>query len=155
VRYLNLHAPGREFANFMRALRDGRSPPDAYDQHAPPPDGGRPTAEGTVGGSEIVSDEPGRRVTLHADVEAIRVAEVWCDPGTEPVTQAHPDPDHVQSLYVLAGELALTVGDRELRAQAGSWARVPPVRVAAVSAAGAKSARYLDLRTPAGSLARS
>ena len=52
-RYLNLHAPGREFANFMRALRDGRTPPASYDQHAPPPDGGRPTTRRSSAGAEI------------------------------------------------------------------------------------------------------
>ena len=43
VRYLNFHAPGVGFADYMRALRDGG--PRAYDQYEPPPDGGRPAAE--------------------------------------------------------------------------------------------------------------
>ena len=42
VRYLNLHAPGMRFADYLRALRDGRTL--AYDQEEPPPDGGRPRA---------------------------------------------------------------------------------------------------------------
>src|SRR3712207_5942368 len=43
VRYLNLHAPGEGFADYMRAMRDGRAL--TYDQHPPPPDGGRPASE--------------------------------------------------------------------------------------------------------------
>ena len=38
----------------------------------------------------------------------------------------HVHAEHVESLYVLEGELALTAGGRELRAQAGSWVQVPP-----------------------------
>ena len=147
VRYLNLHAPGREFANFMRALRDGHAPPSSYDQHPPPDDGGRPTSEAVVGDGEVLADEPGRRVTLHADIAAIRVAEVRCDPGGEPATPA--DVGFVQSLYVLEGELTLTIGERELSAPAGSWLQLPAAVPHSVAAAGTEPLRYLDLRTPA------
>ena len=34
ARYLNFHAPGRRFADYMRGLRDGR--PFTYDQEPPP-----------------------------------------------------------------------------------------------------------------------
>ncbi len=148
VRYLNLHAPGRQFANFMRALRDGRTPPASYDQHPPPSDGGRPTSEAVVGACEVLTDEPGLRVTLHADVDAIRVAEVLCDPGVGSTTQAHAD--HVQSLYVLDGELVLTIGDREMHAPAGSWLQLAPGVPHAVASSGADPLRYLDLRAGAG-----
>jgi uncharacterized cupin superfamily protein len=147
VRYLNLHAPGRQFANFMRALRDGRTPPASYDQHPPPSGGGRPTTEAVVGGQSIIDDEPGLRVTLHADIAAIWVAEVQCDPGIESETQAHAD--HVQSIYVLAGELVLRTGDRELRGPAGTWLRLPPALPYALTCRGPEPLRYLDLRTPA------
>src|SRR3954453_13772846 len=39
VRYLNFHAPGEGFADYLRALRDGRE--FSYDQY-PPPAGGAP-----------------------------------------------------------------------------------------------------------------
>ena len=43
VRYLNFHAPGMQFADYLRALRDERS--FSYDQYDPPEDGVRPAAE--------------------------------------------------------------------------------------------------------------
>ena len=43
-RYLNFHAPGSGFADYMRALRDGRKL--SYDQHEPPADGGAPDLRG-------------------------------------------------------------------------------------------------------------
>ena len=146
VRYLNLHAPGRQFANFMRALRDGQPPPDTYDQHPPPPDGGRPTSEAVVGGHRLVSDERGLRVTLLADIDVIRVAEVRCEPGAGSTTEAGPD--HVAAMYVLEGEMALTIGDRRLRAQRGSWLGLPPGLAYAVSCSGREPMRCLDLRAP-------
>src|SRR5829696_3146116 len=55
VRYLNLHAPGQSFAEYLRALRDGRS--FSYDQEPPPADGGRPATEAVVGGDgPVVAD---------------------------------------------------------------------------------------------------
>ena len=43
MRYLNLHAPGVGFADYMRGLRDGVKV--AYDQEDPPDDGARPSSE--------------------------------------------------------------------------------------------------------------
>ena len=148
VRYLNLHAPGREFANFMRAVRDGRTPPASYDQHPPPADGGRPTTDAVVGEHEILSDEPGLRATLLANSDAIRVVEVLCDPERDATTHARPDP--VRALYVLEGELALTIGDRELLAPSGSWLQGPPGVPYSVSGRGPAPLRYLDVRVPGG-----
>lgn len=151
VRYLNLHAPGRQFANFMRALRDGQPPPASYDQHPPPPDGGRPTSEAVVGGQRLVSDAPGLRVTLLADSDVIRVAEVRCDPRAGATTQAGRD--HVAAMYVLEGELALRSGEQELRAQPGSWLTLPAERAHQLAAAGGAAVRYLELRAPQPDLA--
>jgi mannose-6-phosphate isomerase-like protein (cupin superfamily) len=54
---------------------------------------------------------------------------------------------HVQSFYVLDGEIAVTTGERELGAPAGSRVQVPPG--AANRIAFPQAARLLDLRTPA------
>jgi mannose-6-phosphate isomerase-like protein (cupin superfamily) len=95
VRYLNFHAPGQGFADYLRAMRDGWTL--VYDQEPPPSDGGRPTREVAVGAPGEVTD-----------VEAIGVAELSAQPG-----------DRVDSqwLYLLEGELVL----RDVRAAPGSW----------------------------------
>ena len=141
LRYLNLHAPGQGFADFMRALRDGREL--SYDQYPPPADGGRPTTEAVVGGNGSLAD----RVVLLADVEEIGISEAWSDPGN-PSPPPHLHRRHVESSYVLEGELALTVGDRELRAQAGSWVQVPPGVPHTFSFPGSEPVRFLNLHTP-------
>ncbi len=145
VRYLNLHAPGRGFANFMRALRDGR--PLSYDQHPPPLDGGRPPTEAVIGCGEPVADRPGLRVTLLADVEAVGISRTSSDPGGPP-PPPHLHRHHVESFYVLAGEIAFTVGDRELRAKTGSWVQVPPGVPHTFAFPGDDPVDFLDLHTP-------
>ena len=133
VRYLNFHAPGQAFADYLRSLRDGRS--FSYDQEPPPADGGRPATEAVVGGDGAVL----------ADVEEIGISEVRGDPGEAP-PPPHVHRRHVESFYVLEGELAFVAGDRELRAGAGSWGQLPPGVPHTFSIS--ESARFLDVHTP-------
>jgi mannose-6-phosphate isomerase-like protein (cupin superfamily) len=145
VRYLNFHAPGVEFADYLRALRDGRA--FEYDQHPPPADGGRSTADAAVGGAELVADRPGLRVALLADVEAIAISEVLSDPGgASPPPHLHHR--HVESFYVLEGEMTFTAAGRELRAEAGSWVQVPAGVAHTFALAGDGPVRFLDVHTP-------
>src|SRR3954447_24979952 len=101
LRYLNLHAPGVGFADYMRAMRDGRK--FGYDQFDPPADGGLPA-------SAVVIGEP------EADVEEIRVRETRVDGATPPV-----EPGRVRSVWVLEG--ALAIGDDV--AGPGTWVQLP------------------------------
>ena len=125
VRYLNFHAPGEGFADYMRGLSD-------FDQDEPPADGGRPASEATVhrGGGVLV------------DAEEIAVAELTATKGVA----AHDHGEHVESLFVLEGELGLTVGDREVGAAAGTWVQVPAGVPHSVAPG---PARYLEVHTPA------
>jgi quercetin dioxygenase-like cupin family protein len=138
LRYLNLHAPGVGFADYMRALRDGRTL--VYDQEPPPPEGTRPATEAVVGGEALRADG----MTLLADVEEIAVADAWSDLAGPPPPHVHER--HAESFYVLKGELALAAGGREHRAGAGSWVQVPPGVPHAVWCSA--PARVLTLHTP-------
>jgi mannose-6-phosphate isomerase-like protein (cupin superfamily) len=93
VRYLNLHAPGVGFADFMRGLRDGR--PVGYDQEPPPAEGTRPASDAAIG-ERRETDRPG--VALLADVPELRVTEVTTESGWTP--------GDGEAAYVLEGELA-------------------------------------------------
>ena len=145
VRYLNLHAPGRGFADYMRALRDGRAL--TYDQFPPPSDGGRPSSEVAIGAREALADEAALRVALLADIEAIAIAEIWSAPGA-PAAPLHVHRRHVESLYVLEGEVDFTVGDHALRAGSGSWVQVPSGVPHALAFPDERPVRFLDLHTP-------
>ena len=141
LRYLNLHAPGLGFADYLRALRDGRTL--AYDQEPPPPDGGRPQTEAVVGGGTEGADG----AQLLADVEEIGIAEACREPGS-PSPPPHVHRRHAESLYVLDGELALRFGDRELRAVAGSWVHVAPGVPHSFAFPGPEPVRFLALHAP-------
>jgi len=141
MRYLNFHAPGRGFADYLRSIRDGR--PITYDQHAPPADGGRPTTDAVVGGAVTVADG----VELLADVDEVGIAEIRKEPGGPP-QPAHLHRKHVESFYVLEGELTVTADDRDVRAEAGSWVQLPPGVAHSVQVTGDGSARFLDVHTP-------
>jgi mannose-6-phosphate isomerase-like protein (cupin superfamily) len=141
VRYLNFHAPGRRFADYLRALRDGRT--FTYDQYPPPADGGRPTTEAVVGSAETVGDG----VTLLADIDAIGIADTWGEAG-EASPPAHVHRRHVESFYILEGELALTAGDREVSAEPGTWLQVPAGTPHTFAISGGGPARFLNLHTP-------
>ena len=65
LRFLNFHAPGVGFADYMRDLRDGRAA--AYDQWDPPEDGGRPISLAGFGD--------------RVDVPAIKLFPAETEPG--------------------------------------------------------------------------
>ena len=145
ARYLNVHAPGLRFADYLRAMRDGRD--FSYDQHPPPADGGRPPSEAVGGGDRLVAGREGLRVALLGDVEAIAISESRCDPGG-PSPPRHVHSRHVESFYVLEGELTFTAGGRELQAEAGSWVQVPPGIPHTFAFSGTGPVRFLNLHTP-------
>ena len=98
VTYLNLHAPGAGFTNFLRGVDE-----EAYDQEPPPAEGLRPAGDAVIGGD---ADEP-----------EIRVAAIR--------GQAPPVPaGHVAAYYVLDGDLSLRLDGREVAAAPGSWVTV-------------------------------
>ena len=145
VRYLNFHAPGERFADYLRAMRDGRS--FSYDQHEPPEDGGRPGSEAVIGNTEHVADRPGLHVELLADVDELGVSENRCEPAAE-TDPRHVHRRHVESIYVLEGGLTVTLDGRDLSATAGTWVQIPPGVAHAYASRGDTGARFLEIHTP-------
>ena len=120
MRYLNFHAPGVGFADYMRGIRDGR--PLTYDQEPPPDSGTRPPSEASVSAPPV-------------EVDAIAIAAVG-----EFALVSLPD---LASYWVLEGDAVFTVGGEELAAPAGSWVQVPPG-----TTHGVVGARLLSVRSP-------
>ena len=141
LRYLNFHAPGQRFADYLRAVRDRER--FSYDQHDPPEGGGRPTSEAVVGGASVATDEAGLSVTVHTDVDEIAVTETWSEPGPGALRER----DTLVSLYVLEGALTIATNGREHAAATGTWIQLRPGTPHALSVSGGP-ARFLELRTP-------
>jgi mannose-6-phosphate isomerase-like protein (cupin superfamily) len=110
-RYLNFHAPGSRFADYLRSIRDGD--PLVYDQHDPPADGGRPIDEAHVTAGEEIAEG----VTLLADLAALRI--------TRETRATEPRRAHALSSYFALGDLKITHGAEEVFAPAGSFVQVP------------------------------
>ncbi len=141
LRYLNFHAPGGGFAEYMHGQAPG------FDSEDPPADGGLPADVAYIGTGDVLVDRPGLRVSLLVDVDAIGIAEVSTEPdGLSPPLHVHRR--HIESFYVLEGELTFTVNGSEVRATAGSWLQVPPGVPHTFAPAGSDDVRYLDIHTP-------
>ena len=123
LRYLNFHAPGGGFADYLRGVTPG------FDSEDPPGEGDRPATDAVV-----VPPETGG---VLVDRDEIRV-ERW--DGVD----AAPAAERLRCLYVLEGELVVTAGGQELQAAEGAWVQIPPGLEHSLAAAGA---RVLELRT--------
>jgi mannose-6-phosphate isomerase-like protein (cupin superfamily) len=123
LRYLNFHAPGLGFADYLRGLMDGRTV--ACDQEPPPAEGVRPATDAVIGGPGV-------------DIDAIGITEGWVEPS--PVDVHH----QVEAFYVLEGTLSLKLDGRDVSAPEGSWVEVAPGVAHAVTG----RARCLNIRTP-------
>jgi mannose-6-phosphate isomerase-like protein (cupin superfamily) len=145
VRYLNVHAPGLGFADYMRARRDGREP--VFDQEDPPPDGGRPAEEAAIGTGEVLADGPGGHALLLADAEELVLTRVSAQPGgTGPPRHHHEH--HAEAFYVLEGALALEADGAALEVPAGGWALLPAGVVHTFTGAGPGPVAFLNLHAP-------
>lgn len=115
VRYLNLHAPGCGFVDYMRGLRDGRRVD--FDQAEPPAEGTPPASDAMVTAGEVELDE-------------VRVSRLALEAGE--ATAAGGD-GGCTGLYVLAGELSL--GDEAAPPLGpGAWATLDgPMRLEATA----------------------
>ena len=145
VRFLNFHAPGREFAEYLRAMRDGRQ--FTYDQFPPPESGWRSPSDAQRRGHEFVFEDAGLKVALLADVDEIAVSETSTHARLPPIPR-HLHRKHVESFYVVEGSLKFDAGGHELLAEAGSWVQVPRGVPHTFSAPAAGSTRFINLHTP-------
>ena len=99
------------------------------------------------GVGERITGESALGVTLLVDVEQIGIVEVRSEPGgVAPPLHLHAR--HAECFFVLEGELAVRLEDRELRASAGTWAHVPPEVVHTFGVTGGSPAHFLDIHVP-------
>jgi len=123
LRALNFHAPGAGFADYLRGRGD-------FDQHPPPPDGGRPVSDAVVtrpdGGERFQREN--RVNTILGALPEISVFRLEVDPEW-PGIGVHEHDDQVDTFFVLEGEVELARGESFVRAGAGSfYAAVPGAR---------------------------
>ena len=157
VRFLNFHAPGARFDDYVRARLDGTAEEAAkrFDSYDMPDDGGRPASDGIVrGAGEGDRIDFGTSSLLFkaevADGEGhLAVMETTVGPGF-PGPPPHRHLHTVDSFYVLDGELTLLVAGETVSAQPNTHAFVPPGNVHTFSNPGDAPVRVLNVMAPGG-----
>jgi quercetin dioxygenase-like cupin family protein len=134
ARMLNFHAPGTPYV--------GRG-----DTHDPPEEGSK--GEGIVvppgGGERLVGE---RRVAyILASLPALTLSVFELAAGFEG-PDLHLHEDHVDSFYVLDGEIEFQVADDTVRAGPGAYVAVPPNVIHTFTRPGREGARLLNMHTP-------
>jgi quercetin dioxygenase-like cupin family protein len=141
--FLNLHAPSSGFGDHIR----GRNP--SFDQHDPPPDGGRPFADAVFTRPED-AETIRSAVSTHrvlCDLPQLTAIDMTFQPEFEGV-DPHTHPDHVDAFYVLEGEVEFRAGDELHPARPGFFLVAPRNSVHGFRVAGAEPMRCLNLHAP-------
>jgi mannose-6-phosphate isomerase-like protein (cupin superfamily) len=101
------------------------------------------------GEGETITDRPERTIRLLLEHDWLDVTWSRYEPGEEG-PEPHVHRKHVDSFYVLEGELTFVVGPRleEVRAPAGTWISVPQNVVHTFRNAGEARALYLNYHAP-------
>jgi quercetin dioxygenase-like cupin family protein len=147
---LNVHAPGRYWVRNRIARREGRSiPSEEYDSHDPPADGGLPRSEAVVvrsGEGELVENDERQLWILVARPE-LCVFVLDAAPGYVGPS-AHLHKQHVDSFYVLEGELEFELDGERVPAPAGTWVAATPGVVHTFRNARDERVRFVNVHAP-------
>jgi mannose-6-phosphate isomerase-like protein (cupin superfamily) len=92
---------------------------------------------------------PRRELRVKYEGDEFELLEFWCEPGFGPI-EPHVHEDHVDSFYVLEGEVEFHVGDEILHATAGSYVLAPQNVVHWFRNMSDAPVRMLNLHTPGG-----
>ena len=155
ARFLNIHAPGERFGEYLRAMRDGREEDAArFDSEDPPPDGGRPASDAWVSadGADTVM-LAGNSVAFKAEADVtdgtFGLVE-YTAAARSPGPPLHVHGTLVDVYYVLDGTLTVELGDETHTAPPGSFVLVPPGAEHTFSNGETAPARFLNLHAPGG-----
>jgi quercetin dioxygenase-like cupin family protein len=146
MRLLNVHAPSRRFAEYLRRMHRGEQVDSTeYDQYpAEDAPGGEPVVARLGDGERF--ERSNRTVTILLDLPQLSLIEIAFDSSFE--VSPHVHDDHADSFYVLEGEVEFTRGDETLRAEPGTFFAAPPGTTHGFRSTGPGGARVLNLHTP-------
>jgi mannose-6-phosphate isomerase-like protein (cupin superfamily) len=97
--------------------------------------------------SEVITDRPGRRITILLDTPELAITESVYGPG-----ERGPDPhvhhEHIDSFIVVEGTLTFGLRDRTLEAPSGIFLSVPREVVHFFRNESDGTVRFLNIHTP-------
>jgi quercetin dioxygenase-like cupin family protein len=139
ARFLNFHAPSERFHDYLRASYAGEDT-SWFDQHDPPPDGGRPFADAVVSGPG-----EGNRIDVAG---MLFLAETTFDPGFAGPPRAGMNRRGYDLLYVVDGTLVLRGDGDVIEASPGTLACLPPGLHHTVENRSGDPVRVVNVHTP-------
>jgi quercetin dioxygenase-like cupin family protein len=147
ARFLNFHTPDKGFAENLRAQDRGES--GGFDSVDAPAGTGPPATDAIFlspgEGERLAGDK--RSSTIKIGREELSLIEFELEPGfggPDPHTHA----DHVDSFYVLEGELEFLAGNDKLSLGPGSFVAAPTGVVHTFSNPGPDRARVINVHAP-------
>jgi quercetin dioxygenase-like cupin family protein len=147
ARFLNFHTPDGGFAENLRARDRGEE--GGFDSVDAPPGSGKPPTEAVFwppgGGERLVANNRIARIKVGRDELAL--IEFALEPGFEG-PDPHTHDSHVDSFYVLEGEVDFLVGDDWMRLPAGSFVAAPIGVTHAFDTHDGQRARLLNIHAP-------
>jgi quercetin dioxygenase-like cupin family protein len=124
ARYLNIHAPDGDFIEYLRrAIAGERFAWDSYDVDEP-----HGPAEAIVAGPDG-GEHLKRRLfenTIRAETTELSLFELTLFDDRWEGVDPHSHDDHVDSFFILDGEVEFLLGDRTARVGAGTYFAAPP-----------------------------
>ena len=142
ARWLNFHGPSTGFLAWMRGDRE------RFDMVPPPQDGGRSADDAVIvrpGGGERY-ERDNRTITILGDEPQFSALEIAFDQSF--VVDPHEHDDHVDSFFVLEGEVAFTLADDVPSPAPGTWLSAPPGARHGFANGGSGRARVLNVHAP-------
>jgi mannose-6-phosphate isomerase-like protein (cupin superfamily) len=150
ARFLNFHTPDSGFAESLRLRRDRRPyEPGEYDSLDPPADGGLPASAavvlGSCDGERLVNEN--RQALVKIGREELALVEFTLEPGFEG-PKPHVHKRHVDSFFVLEGEVEFRVGDETVTLGPRGCVAAPPGVLHSFGHPGRNGARLVNVHAP-------
>ena len=146
ARFLNFHTPGG-FSEYVRARSRGENPdPAAFDQHNVDSHGGPGAAIVALPGGGERLDLRDLAISIRTDRPEIALLDFMIEPTWSGVDPHHHD-DHVDSFFVLAGEVEYLVDGTSVLAGPGTLVSAPIGLPHGIGGSEAP-ARFLNFHTP-------
>ncbi len=147
VRFLNVHAPSCGFTDYIRAVNSGEDvDAERFDMWNTEQGGPAGAVLLGPGEGELLSG-PRRELYVRYEGAELEALEFHCEPGFGPV-DPHVHDDHVDSFYVLEGEMEFTLGDELVRAGPGTFVAAPPGARHGFSIPGPDRTHFLNVHAP-------
>ena len=125
VRFLNVHSPACGFTEYIRAVNSGEDiDPERFDMWHTEQGGPAGAVLLGPGEGELLAGQK-RELYVRYEGAELEALEFECEPGFGPI-DPHVHDDHVDSFYVLEGEVEFTLGDELVRAGPGTFVGAPP-----------------------------